>query len=173
METLLQMITYDEITEALQIFDKAYIKDKPSYEYRGLMIDTTEHFLPVKSLKLILDGMAANKLNHLHWHFADHDHFTLKSEAFSDVSHYGASGKHQLYTKNHIKDLVSYATIRGVQIFPEIISPLNIPLEWLGVELDPQMLKFRDVCTLNCPKPFCNQVELYKRHCVQLFALLK
>ena len=39
------------------------IEDKPRFGFRGLMIDTARHFLPVSFIKHIIDGMAINKLN--------------------------------------------------------------------------------------------------------------
>jgi N-acetyl-beta-hexosaminidase len=52
------------------------VTDSPRFGFRGLMIDTARHFLPVEFLQHILDGMEANKLNVLHWHIVD-------SQAFS------------------------------------------------------------------------------------------
>ena len=57
------------------------IEDRPRFGYRGLLVDTGRHFLPLSFLKHVVDGLAANKLNArqlfaehffgvnaLHWH---------------------------------------------------------------------------------------------------------
>ena len=41
------------------------------FAYRGVMVDSSRHFLPVPTLEAILDGMAASALNVLHWHLVD------------------------------------------------------------------------------------------------------
>ena len=39
--------------------------------YRGLMIDTSRHFLPLNALKRQVDALSFNKMNVLHWHMTD------------------------------------------------------------------------------------------------------
>ena len=53
------------------------LSDRPRFAWRGLLIDTARHFLPVPSLHAMLDGMAALKLNTLHWHLTDAHAFPL------------------------------------------------------------------------------------------------
>lgn len=47
--------------------DSTVIIDKPRFAYRGLLVDTARHFIPVPILKKQIDSMAYNKLNVLHW----------------------------------------------------------------------------------------------------------
>lgn len=54
LETLSQLISYDELTDSLQMHAKAIVKDKPQYVHRGLLIDTSRNFFSLDVLKGIL-----------------------------------------------------------------------------------------------------------------------
>lgn len=47
------------------------VLDWPSYRWRGLMLDTARHFIPVRKIYRALDAMFAVKLNYLHIHLTD------------------------------------------------------------------------------------------------------
>lgn len=47
------------------------VTDAPRYVWRGLLIDSSRHFLTVSAIKATLDAMSMNKLNTLHWHLVD------------------------------------------------------------------------------------------------------
>merc|ERR1719347_1650985 len=41
LETLAQMISYDDLSDTLQIYDSASVSDKPEYKHRGILLDTS------------------------------------------------------------------------------------------------------------------------------------
>ena len=51
---MLQLITYDEITESLQTYSNFdVISDSPAYSHRGVMISTGDKFLEPNDIKSI------------------------------------------------------------------------------------------------------------------------
>src|ERR1700738_753815 len=61
------------------------IQDKPRFPWRGLMIDSSRHFIPLEIIKRNLDGMEAVKLNVFHWHLSDNQGFRLESRKFAKL----------------------------------------------------------------------------------------
>ena len=46
------------------------IKDKPHWQHRGLLVDSSRHFLPLQSLYDTIDALAYSRMNVLHWYVA-------------------------------------------------------------------------------------------------------
>ena len=97
------------------------IKDQPRFAWRGLLIDVSRHFIPIDVLKRNLDGMAAVKMNVLHWHLYDDQGFRLESKHFPKLQEAGSNG--QYYTQEQVRDLVAYAHDRGIRVLPEFEMP--------------------------------------------------
>ena len=97
------------------------IHDKPRFLWRGLMIDASRHFMPVDLVKRNLDGMAAVKLNVLHWHLSDDQGFRVESKRFRKLQELASDGLY--YTQNDIRDVIAYARDRGIRVTPEFDMP--------------------------------------------------
>jgi hexosaminidase len=65
------------------------IDDTPNYVWRGLMIDSSRHFLPVDAIKHTIDGLMYNKMSVLHWHITDEDSFPMVVASRPELSEYG------------------------------------------------------------------------------------
>lgn len=97
------------------------IIDAPAYPWRGLLIDVARRWLPLQVLKRQLDGMAAAKLNVLHWHLTDDQGWRLASERYPRLQTHASGG--QFYSLDEARELVAYASERGIRIVPELDVP--------------------------------------------------
>ncbi|MFA6233894.1 MAG: family 20 glycosylhydrolase [Bacteroidota bacterium] len=105
------------------------IADQPRFQWRGVLIDCSRHFLPVPDIKKIIDGMALLKLNRFHWHLTDDQGWRLEIRAYPELTRVGAwrgEGAQRyggFYTQDEVRDIVAYASRRQIVIVPEIDMP--------------------------------------------------
>ena len=98
------------------------IQDHPRFAWRGLSLDAARHFLPVAVIKRNIDGMAAVKLNVLHWHLTDDQGFRVESKVFPRLHTVGSTDG-QYYTQAEVREVLAYATARGIRVVPEFDVP--------------------------------------------------
>ena len=118
LQTFLQLV---EITAKGFAVPVVTIKDQPRFAWRGLLIDVGRHFIPLDVLKRNLDGMAAVKMNVLHWHLYDNEGFRVESKRFPKLQAAGSDGLY--YTQDEIRGFVAYAHDRGIRVVPEFEMP--------------------------------------------------
>ena len=118
LETLLQLVTLDERGVT---FPGVAIFDEPRFPWRGLMIDSSRHFMPMNMIKRNLDGMAAVKLNVFHWHLVDDQGFRVECLAHPKLHELGSDGDY--YTHTQIREVIDYAADRGIRVVPEFDLP--------------------------------------------------
>ena len=118
LQTFLQLV---EITPSGFAAPAVTIKDQPRFPWRGLMMDVSRHFIPVDVLKRNIDGMAAVKMNVLHWHLSDDQGFRAESKRFPKLTGDGSDGLY--YTQAEIRDVIEYAHQRGIRVMPEFDMP--------------------------------------------------
>jgi hexosaminidase len=123
-------------------FPKCFVKDYPQFQWRGLHLDVSRHFFTVKEVKRFIDLMAYYKFNTLHWHLTDdqgwrieikkyplltevgawrdstvENHYTTQPRTYNKTRYGG------FYTQEEVKDIVSYAGARFINVVPEIEMP--------------------------------------------------
>lgn len=99
----------------------ASVEDRPRFPWRGLLLDSSRHFLPVALVKRTLDAMEVVKLNVLHWHLSDDQGFRVESRVFPGL--HGAGSDGLFYTQEEVTDVVDYARRRGIRVVPEFDVP--------------------------------------------------
>lgn len=118
LETLLQLLSADDRG---YYFPVVTIHDAPRFPWRGLMIDSARHFMPMDVLKRNLDGMAAVKLNVLHWHLTEDQGFRAEIKSYPRLHELGSDGLY--YTQDQMREIVDYAADRGIRVYPEFDVP--------------------------------------------------
>ncbi|MEZ4828621.1 MAG: family 20 glycosylhydrolase [Bacteroidia bacterium] len=118
METLLQLLDADD---SGWFFPCLLIQDRPRFAWRGLLIDVARHFLPVEKIKQNIDGLAAVKMNVLHFHLTDDQGFRIETKCFPLLHERGSDG--QYYTREQLLEIIAYADERGIRVVPEIGMP--------------------------------------------------
>ncbi|ESQ82519.1 hypothetical protein AEAC466_16775 [Asticcacaulis sp. AC466] len=135
--TLGQLLSPDDHFGQPVTLEGLSIKDYPQYAWRGLMIDSARHFLPVVDVKTMIDQMAQHKLNSLHLHLSDDQGWRVEIKRYPNLTRIGAwrtppsnggpgvptEPYGGFYTQDDIRDLVAYAAARHITIVPEIDMP--------------------------------------------------
>ena len=127
----------------------AVIDDRPDLPWRGLMIDIARNYQTPKTLNAILMLMAANRLNRLHFHFADDEAWRLEIPGLPELTEVGArrgytTDEHEhltqifagdgnpdtkegtangYFTRDDFMNMIRTAHVMGIEVIPEIESP--------------------------------------------------
>src|SRR5215468_1785939 len=118
LQTFLQLVQATPSGFAVPVVT---IRDQPRFAWRGLLIDVSRHFIPLDVLKRNLDGMAAVKMNVLHFHLSDDQGFRVESKRFPKLHTEGSDG--QYYTQAELREFLDYAHDRGIRVVPEFDMP--------------------------------------------------
>lgn len=97
------------------------IEDQPKFKWRGLLIDSARHFIPLAAIKRQLDGMAGAKLNVFHWHLNDDQGWRIESKRYPKL--HKLASDNMYYTQAEIKEVVDYASLLGIRVVPELDIP--------------------------------------------------
>jgi hexosaminidase len=106
------------------------IQDQPRFPWRGLMIDSARHFIPLDVIRRNLDGMEAVKMNVFHWHLSENQGFRVESRKFPKLHEQGSDALY--YTQDEIRDLIAYARDRGIRVVPEFDMPGHTTAWFVG-----------------------------------------
>lgn len=120
------------------------ISDKPRFLWRGAMLDSCRHFMPLEFIYKFIDTLALHKLNRFHWHLTDDQGWRIEINRYPRLTEVGAFRKQTLlghyrenmeqprydgiphggfYTQAEIRQIVAYAQKRFITVVPEIEMP--------------------------------------------------
>ncbi|MDH7444526.1 family 20 glycosylhydrolase [Aquimarina sp. 2201CG14-23] len=128
---LLPVIPEENTSQNITIdIPKVRIKDEPSFRWRGTMLDVSRHFFSVDFIKKQLDVLAAFKINKFHWHLTDDQGWRIEIKKYPKLVEIGArrgeindQKYHGFYTQEEIREVVSYAKERFIDVIPEFDIP--------------------------------------------------
>ncbi len=118
------------------------IADAPRFSWRGQLLDCSRHFFSVEEIKKLLDVMCMYKLNRFHWHITDDHGWRIEIKKYPLLTSVGAyrdgtMREHDMssndgiryggyYSQEQVKEVVAYASARGIQVVPEIDLPAHM-----------------------------------------------
>ncbi|KAJ1435506.1 Glycoside hydrolase family 20, catalytic domain [Sesbania bispinosa] len=109
LETFSQLCSFDYTTKTVQIYKAPWsIQDKPRFAYRGLLLDTSRHYLPINNV--------------LHWHIIDEESFPLEVPTYPNLWK-GSYTKWERYTVEDAYEIVNFAKMRGINVMAEVDVP--------------------------------------------------
>lgn len=162
LETLSQLIIFDDLRQEIQMPNKVTVHDKPAYPHRGILLDTARSYVSPATIKRTLDGMASTKLNTFHWHITDTHSFPFVSKSRPILSDLGAYKPEKIYTPQQVQEIIQYARERGIKVLVEFDAPAHVGEGWQD---------FKDfVACFNakpwqdyCVEPPCGQLDPTKQ----------
>jgi len=120
------------------------IEDYPRFHWRGMMLDCSRNFFSKAYVKKFIDRMAQQKLNRFHWHLTDDEGWRIQIRHYPLLTKIGAKRgpgtklpfstypamrgpknrpQSGYYSQQDIREIVTYARARAIEILPEIDLP--------------------------------------------------
>ena len=118
------------------------VKDRPSFPWRGSMLDVARHFMPKDMIFRHIEALSLLKLNVLHLHLTDDQGWRIPVESFPELqgsgwrsacggrSPGGEGGDGErgeleggIYSRDDLTEIVEHARRWGVTVVPEIELP--------------------------------------------------
>lgn len=126
METFSQLVhsSMDHGDSAKYLVNGTQITDYPRFTHRGILLDTSRHYIAKSVIRDNLDLMEMNKFSVFHWHITDDNSFPYVSKQFPNLSKEGAWHETlAVYTQEDVQDIVEYARMRGIRVVSEFDTP--------------------------------------------------
>ncbi|MCL2213687.1 MAG: beta-N-acetylhexosaminidase [Treponema sp.] len=132
METFRQL-TLSGFKDGVLTLPCAEITDYPRFSWRGFMLDCSRYFYSVLFIKNLLDVLSLHHINRFHWHLTDDQGWRFKVAEYPLLTEIGSLRKNYripdlppsggFYTEDEIRDVVNYASVRHIEVIPEVDLP--------------------------------------------------
>ena len=101
------------------------ITDWPAFRIRGFMHDCGRSFIPLSELKREVEILSSFKINTFHWHLTEDIAWRLASDLLPGLTDpvVALRDKQGFYTREEVKDFVSFCNDHFVEVIPEIDMP--------------------------------------------------
>ena len=143
MQTLRQLLPPQILAAAATAADWTIpclrISDAPAFGWRGLHLDVGRHIFPLAFIKKFIDLLAFYKFNIFHWHLTEDQGWRIEIKKYPRLTEVGGfragtvigrnwgqyDGKPYggFYTQDEVREVVAYASARGITVVPEIELP--------------------------------------------------
>ena len=107
-----------------------------TFSYRGFMLDSVRHFMPVEEVRKIIRGARICGMNRMHWHLTDDQGWRIEIRKYPKLTAVGAvrgrsffggvsetENNNGYYTQDEIREMVRFAGENGMEVIPEIEIP--------------------------------------------------
>ncbi|MDR1218117.1 MAG: beta-N-acetylhexosaminidase [Treponema sp.] len=111
----------------------ARIEDEPRFGWRGFMLDASRYFYTVPFIKKLIDALSLHHINVFHWHLTDDQGWRLPVPEYPLLADIGSKRVDRrflrelpiggFYTEGDIREIVSFASARHIEVTPEIDFP--------------------------------------------------
>jgi len=157
LETLSQLIHYNFSAASYEILNAPWtIYDYPTFSHRGLLLDTSRHYLPPICIKRVIDSLSYAKMNVLHWHIVDSQSLPFESKKYPNLWK-GSWTSKERYTQKTLRSIVQHGKERGVRVMVEIDLPGHSWSWGVGYpDLLPENYNTISECLSKCPDNPCN-----------------
>lgn len=108
------------------------IEDAPAFSWRGLMIDSARHFVPMDAMRRLVRLAWLYKIDRLHWHLSDDQGWRVEllntplATGAGSTRTGGDPNRNGFYTQEEIRSLVAFAADRGITVVPELDLPGHV-----------------------------------------------
>lgn len=143
IQTLLQLLPPEVYTDAGPTYPVQLacreIVDAPRYPYRGMHLDVARTWMEPEAVKRYIDLLSYHKINKLHLHLTDDEGWRIEIRSHPELATVGGFrggdspvrpvyGKWDekyggYFTQEELRDLIAYASLRNIEIIPEIDLP--------------------------------------------------
>lgn len=143
-QTLRQAIPLSKNKEI--IIPSMVINDQPRFHWRGVMLDVSRHFQTKEFVLKQIDVLSAYKINKFHLHLTDDQGWRIEIKKYPKLTQKGAWRADRagvawwsrkpatadepktvggFYTQEDLKEIITYAKTRNIEIIPEIDVPAH------------------------------------------------